>query len=454
MFRLPDAADPLLSRLSIAFTRPTFQRMLVLSVGSVLALRRHTVTGALRAAGGLAAGRHTSFHRVLSRARWSLWPLARALAAIVLELVPEGEPVIGSVCTVREFLANQTSPFAGSKRSSSFTAAIGTCNFFISIQIVVGGVRHELPPLDFETLWGQIDLVPGLIAREIPGLPADWRTVARPLPPHVVDQRLFLRLVRGVFAAAVCVAATGLYAGELLLLIGVALAAVFGVWWAVLGAASKYRREVSRRRAAVAAAWRALDAARRRWKQIEAAANAQFDAVKRELWDVRERAGRLRAEFEFEFERRQVEGRKRELQLRDFLERQFVRDHKIPKVGPGRLATLLSYGIETAADIDVDHLDALPGFGPTIIGELTGWRDAMAARFRYDPSKEPPAAEMRGVFMKYKQLHQAYESRLRGGPDQLRGIVSATARSLTALAAELGRLEGEHMQAMADVRAG
>jgi hypothetical protein len=96
MFRLPDAAEPLLSRLSIAFTRPTFQRMLVLSVGSVLALGRQTVTGALRAAGGLAAGHHTSFHRVLSRARWSLWPLARALAAIVLELVPEGEPVICS----------------------------------------------------------------------------------------------------------------------------------------------------------------------------------------------------------------------------------------------------------------------------------------------------------------------------------------------------------------------
>ena len=94
MFRLPDAAEPLLSRLSIAFTRPTFQRVLVLFVGSVLALGRHTVTGALRAAGGLVEGHHTSFHRVLSRARWSPWPLARALAAMVLELVPEGGPVI------------------------------------------------------------------------------------------------------------------------------------------------------------------------------------------------------------------------------------------------------------------------------------------------------------------------------------------------------------------------
>ena len=111
MFRLPDAAEPLLSRLSIAFTRPTFQRVLVLFVGSVLALGRHTVAGALRAAGAAGAtaeGHHTSFHRVLSRARWSPWPLARALAAMVLELVPAGEP---AVC-----VADDTTPQHKGKR--------------------------------------------------------------------------------------------------------------------------------------------------------------------------------------------------------------------------------------------------------------------------------------------------------------------------------------------------
>ena len=53
---LPRAAEPLLSRLGIAFTPRTFQRVLLLFVESVLAPGRHTVTRALWAAHTLAAG--------------------------------------------------------------------------------------------------------------------------------------------------------------------------------------------------------------------------------------------------------------------------------------------------------------------------------------------------------------------------------------------------------------
>src|SRR2546430_9674072 len=93
---LPRAAEPLLRRFGIAFTPRTFQRVVLLFVGSVLALGRHTVTRALWAARALAAGsgHFTDYHRVFSRARWSLWPLGKVLAAMVLELVPADQPVI------------------------------------------------------------------------------------------------------------------------------------------------------------------------------------------------------------------------------------------------------------------------------------------------------------------------------------------------------------------------
>jgi len=93
---LPRAAEPLLRGFGIAFTPRTFQRVLLLFVGSVLALGRHTVTGVLWTARTLVegAGHFTDYHRVFSRARWSPWPLARVLAAMVLELVPEDEPVV------------------------------------------------------------------------------------------------------------------------------------------------------------------------------------------------------------------------------------------------------------------------------------------------------------------------------------------------------------------------
>jgi len=94
---LPKAAEPLLSRFSIAFTRPTFQRAMVLFIGFVLTAGRRTVTRTLCTARILASGHFSDYHRVFSRARWSLWPLGKVLAAMVLELVPPELPVICSV---------------------------------------------------------------------------------------------------------------------------------------------------------------------------------------------------------------------------------------------------------------------------------------------------------------------------------------------------------------------
>ena len=94
MLTLPKAAEPLLSRFSIAFTRPTFQRVIVLFVGFVLTLGRRTVTRTLWTARSLCSGHFSDYHRLFSRARWSLWPLGKALAAAVLELVPPDQPVL------------------------------------------------------------------------------------------------------------------------------------------------------------------------------------------------------------------------------------------------------------------------------------------------------------------------------------------------------------------------
>lgn len=94
MLMLPKAAEPLLSRFSIAFTKPTFQRAMVLLVGFALTPGRQTVTRALCTTRCLCRGHFSDYHRVFCRARWSLWPLGKVLAAIVLEWVPADQPVI------------------------------------------------------------------------------------------------------------------------------------------------------------------------------------------------------------------------------------------------------------------------------------------------------------------------------------------------------------------------
>jgi hypothetical protein len=94
MLHLPSAAEPLWLKLSVAFTRPTFQRILFLGVGAILAMGRRTVTAILWTMRGVACGHSSTYHRVFSRAAWSLWPLGKVLAAAILRLIPEDEPVL------------------------------------------------------------------------------------------------------------------------------------------------------------------------------------------------------------------------------------------------------------------------------------------------------------------------------------------------------------------------
>jgi len=94
VFTLPKAAEPLITAFSVAFSRPTFQRVVLLIVGAILALRRRTVTGILQAIGPLAHGHWSDFHRVLCRAAWSMWPLGKALAGLILEGIPPDQPVV------------------------------------------------------------------------------------------------------------------------------------------------------------------------------------------------------------------------------------------------------------------------------------------------------------------------------------------------------------------------
>lgn len=94
MLSLPSAAEPILMSLSVAFTQPTFQRVLPLIVGAILTMGRRTITGVLWTMRGVIRGHHTSYHRVFSRAPWSLWTLGRVLASAILRLIPEDEPVL------------------------------------------------------------------------------------------------------------------------------------------------------------------------------------------------------------------------------------------------------------------------------------------------------------------------------------------------------------------------
>ena len=97
MLTLPAAAEPLIMKFSIAFTQPTFKRILPLIVGAILTVGRRTVAAVLRTMGPLAKGHFSSYHRVFSRAAWSPWPLGRILATAILRWLPSDKPILVAV---------------------------------------------------------------------------------------------------------------------------------------------------------------------------------------------------------------------------------------------------------------------------------------------------------------------------------------------------------------------
>jgi hypothetical protein len=83
----------LLEKMSEGFTKPTAPRFLFLCIAAIITMSRRTVSHILWSMSCLMDGHPSSYHRFFSQARWSLWPLARILAAAVLELAPADQPV-------------------------------------------------------------------------------------------------------------------------------------------------------------------------------------------------------------------------------------------------------------------------------------------------------------------------------------------------------------------------
>lgn len=90
---------PLVVAFAECFTTPSFETFQHLMAGWVLCLGRHTVTGVLRAAGAVGPRykHHSCFHRFFNVAAWCMEEVSLNLVKLVLQLVPEHEPIMVAV---------------------------------------------------------------------------------------------------------------------------------------------------------------------------------------------------------------------------------------------------------------------------------------------------------------------------------------------------------------------
>lgn len=86
-----------------AFTRPTWQRFVVLLFAAILTTGCRTISNLLRTVDLLTVGDPSSYHRVMSQRCWSIWRLGRALASFIFRRwVPEGPIQLAGDDTVAE----------------------------------------------------------------------------------------------------------------------------------------------------------------------------------------------------------------------------------------------------------------------------------------------------------------------------------------------------------------
>jgi DNA-binding helix-hairpin-helix protein with protein kinase domain len=193
----------------------------------------------------------------------------------------------------------------------------------------------------------------------------------------------------------------------------VPILAVFLYTWTINN--EPLRRERTARQAILNEAQRAWDYASRIWAE-QAAADAfknklsEFERLKRDHENSRPEYDREKAKLQLTVRQRQ---------LHKFLNSYFINDHTIPNIGPGRKATLVSFGVETAADIDQRRIQKIRGFGSSLTNELVQWRKKVEANFVFDASKGIDPVDMRALDQKYRQQQGKIENALLAGPDVL-----------------------------------
>ena len=104
-----------------------------------------------------------------------------------------------------------------------------------------------------------------------------------------------------------------------------------------------------------------------------------------------------------------------------YLDRFSIRHANISGIGPAKTATLISFGIETAADVNRSAVLNVPGFGKVMTSKLLDWRRKHEARFRYDPTPNAQdVANERAFRGRFAAEKAKLESAIRNGLGTLR----------------------------------
>ncbi|MBD2745987.1 hypothetical protein IC232_04660 [Microvirga sp. BT688] len=185
-----------------------------------------------------------------------------------------------------------------------------------------------------------------------------------------------------------------------------------------------------------AALKRRLDRAKFKWEAAEAewvlrTSADEFSRQKASIQTLREGWDKLPA-----LSRRKHDELKQNqwaLQRRRFLEGFLITDARIDGMSNERRAFLASYGIETAADLDIARFNAVPGLPTRTLDSLIAWRTSIEQDFLFNPNLPVDPVDIARVDRELLAERRRLESQMRNGLANLKQIrrdIEAARRTL------------------------
>ncbi|MBX9567792.1 MAG: hypothetical protein K2X77_02810 [Candidatus Obscuribacterales bacterium] len=193
------------------------------------------------------------------------------------------------------------------------------------------------------------------------------------------------------------------------------------IWWLVEESdVNAFKRELVKRRAA-------LDAA-----QLEfASVSAEFSQLVTDVNAIRPAVDglhRLAKEYNvleptFEKERKDLEQKKREIQESFYLSKFMIEHASIPNFGPNRKATLRSFGVYTAADVNEAVVSSIHGLGGALVQTLLDWRASLLRQFTFDPNKPLPRSYLDEMNRRYAAKSSNLERDIKAKMPQVEALL-------------------------------
>jgi hypothetical protein len=164
----------------------------------------------------------------------------------------------------------------------------------------------------------------------------------------------------------------------------------------------------------------AEEAARRLQEQYDRESeNSRWSAKRDELRNRKETYENLAQIRQFKLQK--LEADARETQLDEFLDQFEINDAEIKGMAPPIKAALLSYGVETAADV-TEGVRQIPFVGRSQAERLLEWRRSLERGFVFDPARGVPYDARVKTEREVDALRFSLESELSGGAGYLRRV--------------------------------